>query len=297
MKEIFKKDEFVHVVLDNAKIHKKEVVEVFKQAGIYSTYSIPYSPQLNGIERCFSKVKGMLSKILTNNEIFRKEMNKIPSWKPKGTRTNLTQELVEKIIASSLLSVGRTETLNNHLKTLKVCKLCEENIPLRNDYEDAEKIQSSKKLNEIFDYRNVKRKRKIVEVKNKQFEVIDINGSEEVRGRGIPMEMIDDDEDYEEYISCLDNKMECFEESKKEDKQTHQLEVVPTIPNNSGNEISAINGNKLFNDSDSEGSSIDLSGEEETDNLFFIEDLLQNNPPRNEELENENLKNEEEKYL
>lgn len=49
------------VVLDNVSTHKvKGVVEAIEAAGARVLYLPPYSPELNPIEECWSKVKGLL---------------------------------------------------------------------------------------------------------------------------------------------------------------------------------------------------------------------------------------------
>ena len=49
------------VVLDNVSTHKvKGVVEAIEGAGARAMYLPPYSPELNPIEECWSKVKGLL---------------------------------------------------------------------------------------------------------------------------------------------------------------------------------------------------------------------------------------------
>ena len=54
--------------MDNARIHKKNELEtICSQNGITLLFLPPYSPYLNPIERCFSKLKSHVKKWLCGN--------------------------------------------------------------------------------------------------------------------------------------------------------------------------------------------------------------------------------------
>jgi len=60
------------VIMDNASIHKSEVVkEMIKNAGCTLVYLPVYSPDLNSIEHCWANFKNYLRKIIRNYEDFR----------------------------------------------------------------------------------------------------------------------------------------------------------------------------------------------------------------------------------
>lgn len=51
------------LVMDNLQSHKNpEARQYLREAGIHVLYLPPYSPDLNPIEMCFSKIKGLLRK-------------------------------------------------------------------------------------------------------------------------------------------------------------------------------------------------------------------------------------------
>lgn len=63
------------VIMDNAKIHKNSFdIELFKAKGVEMKYLPPYSPDLNPIEKMWSKVKNILRRFQPRNffEIWRR---------------------------------------------------------------------------------------------------------------------------------------------------------------------------------------------------------------------------------
>lgn len=64
------------VIMDNARIHKKSFnVELFEKKGVKIKYLPPYSPDLNPIEKMWSKIKSILRLFQPRNfnEIWRRE--------------------------------------------------------------------------------------------------------------------------------------------------------------------------------------------------------------------------------
>lgn len=56
------------IIMDNAKIHKGSFnIEKFKKKGVEIKYLPPYSPDLNPIEKMWSKIKSILRKFKPRN--------------------------------------------------------------------------------------------------------------------------------------------------------------------------------------------------------------------------------------
>lgn len=63
------------VIMDNARIHKKSFdVALFERKGVEIKYLPPYSPDLNPIEKMWSKIKSIMRQLQprTFNEIWRR---------------------------------------------------------------------------------------------------------------------------------------------------------------------------------------------------------------------------------
>lgn len=57
-----------YLVMDNARIHKThEVRDVVRSTNLTIKYLPPYSPMLNPIEKCFSKIKTHTRQVLGDN--------------------------------------------------------------------------------------------------------------------------------------------------------------------------------------------------------------------------------------
>ena len=89
----------VHIVLDNARYQKCEVVtKLAQELGITLHYIPPYSPNLNLIERLWKHVKGRLrSKYYDVFDVFKETIDSIVEDTDKGSK-----ELIDKLIGDSV---------------------------------------------------------------------------------------------------------------------------------------------------------------------------------------------------
>ena len=175
LKSMLSPDSIVHVILDNASSHREGVVEAFEKEGIFVTYNVPYSPQLNSIEQTFSKSKNILSQYLTNDERFTQAMKVLKNWKTNGERTKIDEQTAKKLFATSLLQVTGNDTMNYHHKTMEFNKICEKGIPLTNDAVDTQKIERTEPSTDEFDLNDVVIHEKSMEVKGQMIQIIDVN--------------------------------------------------------------------------------------------------------------------------
>ena len=65
------------VVLDNAKIHLKDIHKIFWQHHIYVLKTIPYSPQNNPIELSFSQAKNEMANLYGSDVLYAETMKQI----------------------------------------------------------------------------------------------------------------------------------------------------------------------------------------------------------------------------
>jgi transposase len=89
----------VHIVLDNARYQKCEIVtEMAKELGISLHYIPPYSPNLNLIERLWKHVKGRLrSKYYDRFDVFKETIDSIVEDTDKGSKNR-----IDKLIGGSV---------------------------------------------------------------------------------------------------------------------------------------------------------------------------------------------------
>ena len=89
----------IHIVLDNARYQKCEIVtSLAQQLGIQLHYIPPYSPNLNLIERLWKHVKGKLrSKYYDKFDEFKERIDSIVDETDKGSK-----ELIDKLIGDSV---------------------------------------------------------------------------------------------------------------------------------------------------------------------------------------------------
>ena len=70
MKGIIPLNKTCIVVMDNASIHRRNVHQTFWKHHIYLLKTIPYSPQTNGVELCFSQAKKVINDIMGSQSFF-----------------------------------------------------------------------------------------------------------------------------------------------------------------------------------------------------------------------------------
>lgn len=101
----------VHIVLDNARYQKCEVVSALaKELGITLHYIPPYSPNLNLIERLWKHVKSKLrSKYYDQFDDFKDTIDSIIEATDKGGR-----ELIDKLIGESVQIFDRLFPINDY---------------------------------------------------------------------------------------------------------------------------------------------------------------------------------------
>ena len=101
----------VHIILDNARYQKCEVVtKLAQELGIVLHYIPPYSPNLNLIERLWKHVKGRLrSKYYDQFDAFKETIDSIVEDVSKGNK-----KLVDKLIGESVQIFDTLKPINDN---------------------------------------------------------------------------------------------------------------------------------------------------------------------------------------
>jgi len=111
----------VHIVLDNARYQKCEVVTALaKELGVALHYIPPYSPNLNLIERLWKHVKSKLrTKYYDRFDVFKDTIDSIIEDTDKGSK-----KLIDKLIGESVQIFDTLVPINeNSFVSLKATKM------------------------------------------------------------------------------------------------------------------------------------------------------------------------------
>ena len=108
----------VHIVLDNARYQKCEIVtSLAHNLGITLHYIPPYSPNLNLIERLWKHVKGRLrSKYYSQFDDFKRTIDSIIEDTDKGNK-----EIIDKLIGESVQIFDTLVPINDNTYAIDNC--------------------------------------------------------------------------------------------------------------------------------------------------------------------------------